>query len=111
MILLKSVLSAIPIFLMSSFLALVGVIDEMEKILRGFLWSNNEGNRRIHWFAWEQVCKGANLGGLGLGFLSWRNKALLLKWHWRFGNERNSLWRRVINTKYGFDHRCILAFK
>jgi hypothetical protein len=29
------------------------------------------------------------------------NKALLGKWHWRFANEKNALWREVIVSKYG----------
>ena len=33
--------------------------------------------------------------------LSKMNKALFCKWCWRFANERDSLWRLVINTKFG----------
>ena len=29
------------------------------------------------------------------------NQALLCKWCWRFANERDSLWRQVISTKFG----------
>ena len=29
------------------------------------------------------------------------NKALLSKWSWRFANYRKSLWRRVIQCKFG----------
>ena len=29
------------------------------------------------------------------------NQALLCKWCWRFANERDSLWRMVISTKFG----------
>ena len=29
------------------------------------------------------------------------NKALLCKWSWRFANERNALWRKVVSSKYG----------
>ena len=31
------------------------------------------------------------------------NKALLSKWLWRFANERASLWRKVISSKFGED--------
>ena len=33
--------------------------------------------------------------------LSKLNQALLCKWSWRFSNEREPLWRRVISKKYG----------
>ena len=42
-------------------------------------------------------------GGIGLGNLEFENWALLVKWWWRFGEERAALWRRVIVAKYGED--------
>ena len=29
------------------------------------------------------------------------NSALLCKWNWRYANEREAFWRRVISHKYG----------
>lgn len=43
-------------------------------------------------------------GGLGLRPLQFANRALLNKWLWRFGVEKNPLWRRLIAAKYGKDH-------
>lgn len=40
--------------------------------------------------------------------MGWKNKALLLKWAWRFGTEKNALWRKVVCTKYGWDNRCLI---
>ncbi|XP_076904485.1 putative mitochondrial protein AtMg00310 [Bidens hawaiensis] len=40
-------------------------------------------------------------GGLGIGSLEVFNKALTLKWCWRFANERNSLLVRFIEAIYG----------
>lgn len=28
------------------------------------------------------------------------NEALLMKWWWRYGTEKESLWRKVIKSKY-----------
>ena len=42
-----------------------------------------------------------NHGGLGIWRLRRFNFALLGKWLWRYGIERNSLWRKVIEAKYG----------
>ena len=39
--------------------------------------------------------------GLGALNLVLFNKSLLGKWLWRYAMERNALWRRVIDTKYG----------
>ncbi|KAL6548032.1 hypothetical protein OROHE_009737 [Orobanche hederae] len=41
------------------------------------------------------------MGGFGIGELQLRNKALLRKWWWRFHSEEDSLWYKVIKSKYG----------
>ncbi|XP_057428588.1 uncharacterized protein LOC130722016 [Lotus japonicus] len=85
-----------------------GVIGEMEAKMRRFLWGGSVGNRKISWVAWEDLCKGVRYGGMGLGFLEWKNKALLLKWFWRFGRERDALWRRLVCAKYGLMEQYIM---
>ena len=42
-------------------------------------------------------------GGLGIGNLRSKNKALLFKWLWRFPNEQDTLWAKVIRSKFGLD--------
>ena len=44
-----------------------------------------------------------SLGGLAIQNLRYFNEALLGKWLWRFGYEREALWRRVIKVKYGVE--------
>lgn len=55
----------------------------------------------MHLVGWEEVCKPKKLGGLGITKIRDMNKALLSKWLWRFGIERDSLWRQVVAEKYG----------
>lgn len=55
----------------SFFKALIRVIGQFEKLMRGFLWGNQEGRHRI---AWESVCKSADVGGLGLGIFFFRTR-------------------------------------
>ena len=50
---------------------------------------------------WASVCAPISLGGLGIRKLSLFNEALLGKWLWRFGIEKDALWRQVIEMKYG----------
>ena len=47
------------------------------------------------------VIKPKSSGGLGLGSLENKNWALFAKWWWRFGEEKETLWRRLIASKYG----------
>ncbi|XP_057432408.1 uncharacterized protein LOC130725173 [Lotus japonicus] len=66
------------------------------------------GRKRISWVAWEQVCKSQQLGGLCLGFLGWKNRSLLLKWAWRYGKEKDALWRKIVCSKYKLDERFLI---
>lgn len=50
------------------------------------------------------MIKPKSCGGLGLGNIEYKNAALLVKWWWRFGDEREALWRKVIADKYGVDN-------
>ena len=47
------------------------------------------------------MCTDKRKGGLGIKSFSKMNKALLCKWSWRFANVKNSLWRKVICSKFG----------
>ena len=49
----------------------------------------------------RRVCTDKKKRGLGLRSLSKLNKVLLSKWSWQFTNERDSLWRKVISSKFG----------
>ena len=49
--------------------------------------------------AWEKL-RHKTVGALGIGSVRTKNTAMLLKWWWRFGTDRTSLWRRVICGKY-----------
>ena len=40
-------------------------------------------------------------GGLGIQRIGLFNKALLGKWLWHFGKERNRLWCQVVSANYG----------
>jgi hypothetical protein len=54
---------------------------------------------------WKTVCSPIARGGLGFKNLTLFNKALLGKWIWRFGNEKDYLCRQVIASKYGIQRR------
>ncbi|XP_057432300.1 uncharacterized protein LOC130725057 [Lotus japonicus] len=105
--LMKAALCSVPLFLMAVFKAPIKVIGEVEKILHSFLWGKEENGRKITWIPWSLICKSHEHGGLGLGFIGRKNKALLLKWAWRFGVEHKSLWRRLLIAKYALDPRLL----
>lgn len=69
LILLRAIISVIPMFYMTLFKAPVGVVGEFEKLMRAFLWVMRDSGRHISWISWEEVCKRTQPGGLGLDFL------------------------------------------
>ncbi|XVF41900.1 hypothetical protein PTKIN_Ptkin01aG0317600 [Pterospermum kingtungense] len=55
---------------------------------------------------WESVR--TELGGLGIVDLNLKNHALLSKWIWRFADEKDALWRKLIIQKYGGDSDSLI---
>ena len=78
------------------------VEKEMEKIMRNFLWKGADGDGGDHLVPWKMVVRPKLKGGLGIGRLKERNKALLFKWLWRFPLEQETLWTRLSKTSSGF---------
>ena len=54
--------------------------------------------------AWDLVVRSKETGELGLRNLKKKNLALVGKWFWRFPREQQSLWARVIKSKYGMQN-------
>jgi hypothetical protein len=100
-VLLNSVLSAIPIFYLSIMKMPVKVWKEVVKIQREFLWCGLETKRKISWVNWETVTKPKCDGGLGVRDVRRVNLSLLAKWRWRFLNADQSCWKVVLQSKYG----------
>ncbi|GJS33078.1 hypothetical protein Tco_0531460 [Tanacetum coccineum] len=55
----------------------------------------------ISWVAWDNVLASKLNGGLGVSSFFALNRALLLKWVWRFISGDGSLWCKVIQAIYG----------
>ena len=66
-----------------------------------FLWGSFRDDPKIHLVKWATVCAPISLSGLGIRKIRLFNEALLGKWLWRFGIEKDALWRQVIEMKYG----------
>ncbi|GJU48131.1 RNA-directed DNA polymerase, eukaryota, reverse transcriptase zinc-binding domain protein [Tanacetum coccineum] len=63
----------------------------------------NEMIQRISWVKWDSVLNERDKGGLGISSLKASNLALLYKWRWRFMNDHDSKWVKVIKSIHGRD--------
>ena len=102
--LIQSTLSSLPIYCLSLFRMPISICSRLEKIQRDFLWSGSSMAKKTHLVNWKTVCTEKKKGGLGLRRFSILNKALMCKWCWRFANERDSLWRKIISCKFGEEY-------
>ena len=54
------------------------------------------------------MCNLKENGGLDIGVVRIKNRALLSKWVWRYGEEPSALWRAIIDSKYEGVHTDLI---
>jgi hypothetical protein len=70
-VLLKSVLSALPIYYFSFFKMSSGIISLIEFMFKKFLWGGSEESRKIYWIDWTGCVNQKNRGGWGFGIYNY----------------------------------------
>ncbi|KAA3479973.1 reverse transcriptase [Gossypium australe] len=96
----KSVLQAIPLYVMQCFLMLKSLCRKLEGIMNKFWWTNNKTSKGVHWSGWEPLCKPKDAGGMGFKNLFLFNKALLAKQVWRILTQPKFLLAKVLKARY-----------
>ena len=82
-VLVKAVLTAMSIYVMMALDLPVWMLNALEAICRGFLWSAKASAKGGDCpIAWDVVCLPTKLGGLGIRNLHILNDALSMKWLW-----------------------------
>nr|GEW02000.1 reverse transcriptase domain-containing protein [Tanacetum cinerariifolium] len=99
--LLKSILTAIPIYHMSLYKVPVGILNDMEPIRRNFFNGIEKSERKTAWIRWETILASKKNGGLGVSSFFSTNRSLLFKWIWHFLSQDSSLWSRFIQAIHG----------
>ncbi|MCH96738.1 RNA-directed DNA polymerase (Reverse transcriptase), partial [Trifolium medium] len=100
-VLLNSVLNAIPIFYLSYMKISVQVWKKIRRIQGEFLWGCTRRGNKVSWIKWDVVCLPKRKGGLGVRDVRMINISLLAKWRWRLLNNDEAVWKEVIRSKYG----------
>ncbi|KEH16957.1 hypothetical protein MTR_0061s0090 [Medicago truncatula] len=102
LVLLKSILTSLPVYALSFFKASLGIISSLDSIFTFFFCGGCEDHRKLSWVSWTTICSRREVGGLGVQRLREFNVELLAgKWCWRLLVERSSLWYRVLVARYG----------
>ncbi|GJY35773.1 RNA-directed DNA polymerase, eukaryota, reverse transcriptase zinc-binding domain protein [Tanacetum coccineum] len=98
--LITALLESIHMYWASVFLLPITVIKDINKLLKNFLWSQNDTTKGKAKVAWSTICNPKDQGGLGLKDLQVWNQALLSKHVWNIAGLKESLW----NVSMWFDN-------
>jgi len=110
LVLLKSILQAIPIYPLSVMAAPKGACAKMQEIFRKFIWGGPKQQRKWALVSWKSLSKQKDEGGLGLRDLGILNQALGAKLWLRWMRGGNDLWKKIWTQKYNMPltTECIL---
>ncbi|XP_059629623.1 uncharacterized protein LOC132272506 [Cornus florida] len=97
--LIKAVLVSTQIYWSSIFILPKAVINELNKILRSFLWTGPEMRSTGAKVSWGKVCRPKEDGGLGIPNLELANKAGIMRFIWDLQTDTNGrLWIQWCHT-------------
>eukprot|EP00253_Pinus_taeda_P015937 PITA_15937 len=100
-VLVKSVLQAIPIYPLSIMAVPQGVCTKIREILRKFIWGGSSQQKKWALVSWKHLTKRKEEGGLGLRDPDKLNKVLGAKLWWRWLRGGNDLWKQLWRHKGG----------
>ena len=80
LVLLNSVLSSLPMFMMSFFEIPKGVLKILTILNQDFFWQGSSEKHKYRLAKWDILCRPKDQGGLGILDLQLQNKCLLAKW-------------------------------
>ncbi|CAJ2670936.1 unnamed protein product [Trifolium pratense] len=103
LVLLKSVLTSLPVYSLSFFKAPSGTISAIESILIKFFWGGVRILGKLRGLTGKLFVCVRSIWGLGVRQLKEFNLALLGKWCWRMLVDREGLWFRVLAGRYGVE--------
>jgi hypothetical protein len=99
LVLVKSVLEAIPVYWMSLAWILKGTLEKIRHTCFRFLWAGSTDHFVLPWVKWNILVVPKALGGWGLKNIHLFSKALVAKVGWRLITIDN-LWTKVVIHKY-----------
>ncbi|KAK2438202.1 hypothetical protein QL285_023013 [Trifolium repens] len=94
-VMIKSVLQAIPSYIMSIYLLPEGTIKDIERMMNSFWWGGGANNNGIKWLAWDRMTHAKSQGGMGFRDLRNFNLAMIAKQGWNIMTKPYSLVAKI----------------
>jgi hypothetical protein len=99
--LVKSVINAIPTYLMSLFLLPKSLCASINSCIRKFWWGYLQDKKHgLSLLSWANICKPKSLGGLGIRSMEDMNNSLLARLGWKMVSNQPHLWVDSLRGKY-----------
>lgn len=100
MVMLCTVLAAMPSHAMSCFKLPISLCLSIQSALTRFWWDSGPEKRKMSWASWKKMAKPKGKGGLGFKDITSFNDALLAKLSWRILKNPTGLLARCLLGKY-----------
>jgi Reverse transcriptase (RNA-dependent DNA polymerase)/zinc-binding in reverse transcriptase/Endonuclease/Exonuclease/phosphatase family len=100
MVLIKSVLSALPVYYMSIAPMPVKTTTQLTGLMRRFFWGKLDKSRYLAYVSWDTIGRAKQEGGLQIKEIRTMNDALLLKLVWQMAQGKDKIWIEVMQAKY-----------
>ncbi|KAJ4782173.1 RNA-directed DNA polymerase (reverse transcriptase)-related family protein [Rhynchospora pubera] len=100
LVLIKSVLTSLPVYYMTTERIPKGLIDQMMSLMAKFFWGKTEKVRYLSFISWKKVCTKVEDGGLGVKNLHKFGEALFLKNVWALMEKQDKIWVDICRAKY-----------
>jgi hypothetical protein len=99
LVLINSVLSSLPMYMLSFFRIPKGVLEKLDYYRSRLFWQCDEHKKKYRLARWSILHKPISVWGMGIIDLDIQNKFLLNKWVIKLMNE-DGLWQQILRKKY-----------
>jgi ribonuclease HI len=99
-VMIKSVLQAIPSYVMSVYLLPETTVKEIERMMNSFWWGGGVHNQGIRWLSWDRMAYPKALGGMGFRDLHSFNLAMIAKQGWNIITKPHTLVAKIYKARY-----------
>lgn len=98
--LINSVLMCLHMYWAQIFVLPKGVLQDIIKICRSFLWSGKDYSQKPSNIAWEKTRSDKNSGGLGFRDVLLWNTANIGKYVWALATKQDNIWIKWVSSIY-----------